>query len=164
MLLDSVQDDDVAVQLVASLLIDEAAEVLRLAELRWSLGQMHEESLISLIKALKHFLHSLTMQQTTRDAFGEMLLHRIQPDVSAEHLIVPLLQRKSVVPYETALAKHSVNLAIALALIECVFVCHHSTTIQFVNTTNLLKIYVINNTGALILRFHPLPKDRGFPA
>ena len=39
MLLDSVQNDDVAVQLV-----DEVAEELCLSELRWSLCQMHEES------------------------------------------------------------------------------------------------------------------------
>ena len=38
MLLDCVQNDDVAVQLVSSLLIDKASEELRLAELRWSLS------------------------------------------------------------------------------------------------------------------------------
>ena len=36
---------------------------------------------------------------------------------------VPFLQRKGVVPYETALAKHRVNLAIAPAMIESQYHC-----------------------------------------
>ena len=43
MLLDRVQNDDVAVQFVASLLVDKATKVLSLAELRRSLCKMLEE-------------------------------------------------------------------------------------------------------------------------
>ena len=64
MLLNSIQNDDVAVQLIATLFIAKTAEVLRLAELLRTLGKM--------------------------------LLHRV-------------------------------NLAIAAVLIECIFVCNHST-------------------------------------
>lgn len=127
MLLDYVQNDDVTVQLIASLLIDKAAEVLRLAELRRSLCEMFEETLIGFVKTLKHFLHSLAVKESTVDTLGKMLLHRIQTDIAVEQSVVPFLKSKRVVPYETALAKHRINLAIAAALIECIFVCHHST-------------------------------------
>ncbi len=92
MLLDSVQYDDVAVQLIAALLVHEAAEVLRLAELRRTLGQMPEESLIRLIEALKNFLHGLAVKQPAADATSEMLLHCIQTDEAFEQPVVPLLQ------------------------------------------------------------------------
>ena len=68
-----------------------------------------------------------------------------------------------MVPYETALAKHCVNLAIAPALIECVFVGHHSTSIQFVTITNLLKITdLYKHPGVKFLRFHLPPKGREY--
>ena len=127
MLLDCVQDDDVAVQLVATLLVHEAAEVLSLAELRWTFSQVLKEALIRLVKTLKHFLHSLAVKESTANALGKMLLHRVQTDIAVEQSVVPFLKSKRVVPYETALAKHRINLAIAAALIECIFVCHHST-------------------------------------
>ena len=165
MLLDCVQDDDVAVQLVAALLVHEAAEELRLAELRRTLCQVLEETLIRCIKTLKHLLHSLAMKQTTGNSLSEMLLHSIQTDVSAEKTLVSLLQCQGVVPYETALSEHRVNLAVAPALIECVFVGHHSTSIQFVTITNLLKITdLYKHPGVKFLRFHLPPKVRGIPA
>ena len=67
--------DDVAVQLVAALLIDKATEVLCFAELRGTLCQVLEEALIRLIKALKHFLHGLTVKQAARDSLREKCLH-----------------------------------------------------------------------------------------
>ena len=127
MLLDCVQDDDVAVQPVAALLVDEAAEVLRLAKLGRTLGQMLEETLVRLVETLEHFLNGLAVKQMTGDSLCKMLLHSIQVDVAVEQSVVPLLQRKGVVPYETALAEHRVDLAVATALIECVFVGHHGT-------------------------------------
>ena len=75
MLLDCVQDDDVAVQLVAALLLHEAAEVLSLAELRRALGQVLEEALIRLVEALKHFLHGLAVKELTADSPGEIGFH-----------------------------------------------------------------------------------------
>ena len=72
MLLDRVQNDDVAVQFVASLLVDKATKVLSLAELRRSLCKMLEESLISLVKTFKHFLYGLTMKESAADALGKM--------------------------------------------------------------------------------------------
>ena len=124
---DYVQDNDVAVGLIASLLVYEAAEVLSIAERRRALGQVPEEALIRLVETLKYFLHRLAVKKPTADTLGKMRLHPRTGNVAPGQTVVPLLQRKGVVPYETALTKHHINLAITPALIECVFVGHHST-------------------------------------
>lgn len=58
-----------------NILIDKTAEVLRLAELRRTLGQVLKEALIRLVEALKYFLHGLAVKQTTGYASDEKGFH-----------------------------------------------------------------------------------------
>ena len=81
-------------------------KVLMGLELRWSLGFVLKEPLISDIQTLNNLLDALRVEVCALDALGEVLLHCVARDVLAVNGIVPLLQRQCVIPYKTSLSLH----------------------------------------------------------
>ena len=92
------------------MLPDDAAELRCTFELRGTLRLMIEETLVRLIEAFEDFLDSLTVQTGASDALREMSLHLRTRTVTSRQGIVPLLQSECVIPHETGLAQHRVEL------------------------------------------------------
>lgn len=138
MLFDRIDDKNVTVQLEPTLLIDNTGELPRLTELRRTTAQTVKEMLVRQIKTFQHLLCRLAMKQPPRYSLREMRLHLSTRDIFPIQGIVPLLQGKGMVPYETSLAKHRVQLCRSLRTIELVCVCNHNP--KHIYSTNIRKI------------------------
>ena len=108
--LDAVYGQDVAIQGIAALLEDDGRKVLRLAELRRTLGKMPEETLVGGVKTLEYLLRGLRVKKRSLDASRKVCFHALAADILAAHAVVPALKRKGVIPHKTSLPEHRVKM------------------------------------------------------
>lgn len=114
---------------------------------------MLEETFIRLVKPFEDFLDGLAVQTASADALREVSFHSCTGTVFPRQGIVSLLQGECVIPYETGLTQHRIELAVAFGTVQLVFVCQH------------IQIYeIIWNYGSECGRFHPPFENEGFPA
>ena len=109
-LADPVYRQDVAAQGIAALLEYDGGEVACLAELRGTLRQAGEETLVGGVKTLENLLHRLRVKQLPVDTVREVRLHSLAADVPAVKAVVPALKRKGMIPYKRSLSEHRVKM------------------------------------------------------
>ena len=107
--LDTVYGQDVAIQGIAALLKQDGREILCPAELRRTLGQSFEETLVGGIEAFKDFLSSLAMQKVAMNPLSKVGFHLTDADVFMIHAVVSLLQGQCMVPYKAGLTEHLIQ-------------------------------------------------------
>ena len=138
MLIDGIDDKDIAAKLESALLIDDAGEITCLTELWRTTAQVLEETLVRNVKPFQYLLDRLAVQKPPGNTLRKMGLHLRAGHILPIQGIVPLLQSKGMVPHETGLTQHCVQLRRPLASIELVCVCHHNP--KYIYSTNIRKI------------------------
>ena len=101
---------DVVAQGIAALLEYDGGEVACLAELRGTLRQAGEETLVGGVKTLENLLHRLRVKHLPVDTVREVRLHSLAADVPAVQAVVPALKRKGMIPYKRSLSEHRVKM------------------------------------------------------
>ena len=149
----------IAFELVTALLEHYGGKELRGAELRRSLGNMVEETLIGYVKTFYDLLDGLRVEALHPITLGKMTFEAIDADVFAKEPIIAFLQGKAMIPYKARFSEHSREILVALGVIELVLVRNHTTNI--LKMSELIKCLTTKKSRG---RFHPTTEVVGFHA